>query len=86
VKRKLRKLDVASVPTRLIKLLKNWNTLNAALMDLTEREVAQLLSHEQENDNRITFILRLHARMNKLRSERERRALARSAGKNVVLP
>jgi hypothetical protein len=68
---------------RLLKLLDNWNTLNASLMKLKEKEVALLLSHEQSSRNRITFTLRLHARMNKLRSERERRVLAKSAGKEA---
>jgi hypothetical protein len=67
-------------------LLGNWNTLNKGLMKLTEAEVALLLAHEQRTQNRITFTLRLHSRLNKLRSERERRALAQSAGKNVTIP
>lgn len=68
-----RKRSVAA----LIALLDNWVTLNERLMELREQEVAALLSHEKKNRNRITFVLRLHSRMNKLRRERERRVLAK---------
>ena len=66
-------------------LLKNWNTLNESLMTLSERDVARLLSHEEANDKRITFLLRLHARLNVLRRTRERVRLVHKAGKNTVL-
>lgn len=81
-----RKLDAATIPARLLKLLGNWNTLNASLMKLKEREVAQLLAHERANKKRLTFMLRLHARLNKLKSERERVAIVRLTNRNVVLP
>lgn len=68
-----------------LKLLNNWNTLNASLMQLKEAEVAQLLSHERANKKRLTFMLRLHARLNKLKSERERVELVRMTNRNVVL-
>ncbi len=61
----------------LIELLRNWNKLNARLMKLDEIDVAWLLAHEKRNSNRITFVMRLHSRMNKLRRERERQELAR---------
>jgi hypothetical protein len=70
---------------RLIKLLRNWNTLNASLMKLKERDVAQLLACERANKKRLTFMLRLHARLNKLKSERERIDLVRLTDRNVVL-
>jgi hypothetical protein len=70
---------------KLRKLLKNWNTLNKALMDLKERDVARLLAHEEANDKRLTFLLRLHARLGVLRRTRERVALVHKAGKNTVL-
>lgn len=62
---------------RLQKILSNWIVLNDHLMALSEYEVAQLLKHEEEHDNRITFVLRIHSRLTKLRRERERRMLAR---------
>lgn len=62
----------------LVRLLGNWNTLNARLMELGEDEVGSLLEAEKAGQNRISFVLRLHSRLTKLRRERERRELARS--------
>ncbi len=59
------------------KLLGNWNTLNENLMGLSEQQVGRLLTYEKHHNNRITFILRLHSRLNKLRRERERRVLVK---------
>lgn len=59
-------------------LLENWNALNGAIMSLAEEAVALLLAHEQKNRNRLTFTLRLHSRLNRLRRERERREIARA--------
>lgn len=59
-------------------LLENWNVLNEALMGLGEEDVALLLAHEQRHRNRLTFTLRLHSRLNRLRRERERREIARA--------
>lgn len=67
-----------------LRLLDNWNTLNASLLRLTEEQVGALLAHEQAHKGRLTFTLRLHSRINRLRRERERRGLASSAGKNVA--
>jgi hypothetical protein len=58
-------------------LLGNWNVLNENLLTLNEAEVKTLLAWEKEHANRITFIMRLHSRMNKLRRERERRVYAK---------
>lgn len=66
-----------------IALLDNWNTLNKGLMALGEKDVARLLAHEEANRNRLTFTLRLHARLNRLRRERERQGLALSASKRM---
>lgn len=71
---------------KLLALLANWNTLNGALMRLSEEEVGLLLAHERSGKNRLSYTLRLHARLTRLRSERERRGLAASAGRNVALP
>lgn len=62
-----------------ISLLDNWNTLNGALMALTEEQVSALLAHERENRGRLTFTLRLHSRINRLRRVRERSAIAKGA-------
>jgi hypothetical protein len=59
-------------------LLKNWNTLNEHLLALSEEAVAALLAAERAGRNRLTFVLRLHSRLNRMRRERERSALARA--------
>lgn len=69
---------------RLTSLLKNWVVLNLELMNLKERDVARLLAHEEKNGKRITFLLRLHARLNVLRRTRERIRLVHKAGKSTI--
>lgn len=59
----------------LLALLRNWNALNSALMGLDERQVRLLLAYEKRTKNRLSYALRLHARLSRLRGERERRAL-----------
>lgn len=66
-------------------MLRNWNVLNKHLMELTELQVGLLLAHEREYGKRVTFLLRLHARMGVLRRTRERVALVHKAGKNTAL-
>lgn len=63
---KRKKKQVASLATL------PWVEFNQELMKLTEAEVAKLLEHERAHQRRLTFVLRLHARRNKLRRERER--------------
>lgn len=58
-------------------LAKPWVEFNAVLMKLSEAEVAQALDHEKTHQRRLTFTLRLHSRLNRLRRERERTALAK---------
>lgn len=64
-------------------LLGDWLALNKALPRLREAQVAKLLEHEQAHKGRLTFTLRLHARLNRLRRERERRDLATRAGRHA---
>lgn len=68
---------------RLEALLQNWIVLNDNLLDISEKGVVQLLEYEQKHQNRITFVLRLHSRLNKMRRERERRAIASRVIKGV---
>ena len=58
-------------------LAQPWVTFNGELMRLTEVEVRRTLEHEKGHRRRLTFILRLHSRLNKLRRERERLELAK---------
>lgn len=55
--------------------LRNWGALNAALMELEEPAVAKLLEREKRGRNRLAFTLRIHARLNRLRRDRERHNL-----------
>jgi len=75
------------MPARLAKLLHNWNVLNVNLMGLNERDVARLLAHEEANGKRLTFLLRLQSRLNKLRRARERvRLVHKSSAVTTLLP
>lgn len=56
-------------------MLKNWETLNDALMLGDETLAQQLLVAERKGQNRLTFTKRIHSRINKLRADRERKAL-----------
>jgi hypothetical protein len=63
-----------SAPTT---LAKPWVEFNKMLMKLSEAEVASVLRHERTHQRRLTFILRLHSRLNRLRRERERGELVK---------
>ena len=53
--------------------------LNEVIMNLTEKEVADLLEHERNTRARIRVMLRLYNRFSKVRSQREKRELAKDA-------
>jgi hypothetical protein len=55
--------------------LANWTALNTALRTATEDECAALLRQERKAGNRIQYLLRIHGRYNRLRSDRERREI-----------
>lgn len=56
-------------------LLTSWHTLHEAIMDLDERQVQKLLEREKDGRARLHMLLRLHARLCRLRQERERAEL-----------
>jgi len=60
------------------KLLTNWTKFNEVLNTLTEDEAKEALTIEVANDNRKSFVERLHQRYNILRTMREREELMRS--------
>lgn len=60
-------------------LLVDWGTLNKHIQTLTEKECAALLEREKNGDNRLSFVLRIYGRLNKLRNKRERKELAARA-------
>ena len=54
----------------------DWPALNKALRNLSKADdVKRLLGVEQRNKARKTFMMRIHARLNRLRAEEERAAL-----------
>lgn len=66
-----------SAPTDLDikKALDNWETLNAWLRNATMKEAEALLKREKNGKRRIQYLLRIHARFNKMRANRERAEL-----------
>lgn len=55
--------------------LSNWTALNDALRTASEHRCALLLDRERLGKRRIQYLLRIHARFNKQRADRERREL-----------
>ena len=58
------------------KIGKEWESLNTKLMIASEWECDLMLSSEKRGLARKVYLLRIHARFNKLRAERERKDLA----------
>jgi len=56
-------------------MLRNWASLNDALMNGDEKLARLLLAMEQAGEKRVTFLNRIYSRINKLRADRERGAL-----------
>lgn len=55
--------------------LRTWLGLNDYLRACSERQAQSLLEAERSDRNRARFVLRIHARLNRLRGERERAEL-----------
>ena len=55
--------------------LRTWEGLNEALMKIDEKEIQKLLKTELAGRRRAAFTKRIHARLNKVRADRERREL-----------
>ena len=55
-----------------IAIIKNWRTLQAGLMTLTEEEVFAALNWERMSNRRVAIMERLHQRFNMMRCTRER--------------
>lgn len=52
--------------------LLSWALLNQKLVTATEKECKELLQREKKGERRISFLLRIYGRWNKLRTTRER--------------
>lgn len=55
--------------------LDNWKSLNDFLREATEAQCGELLTKEREGKQRTQFLLRIQARNNVLRAQRERSEL-----------
>lgn len=56
-----------------------WTSLNAKLKEVSEKEAADMLTHERKGKRRLQFMMRMHGRFNSLRTARERKEIAQSA-------
>lgn len=56
-------------------LLQAWGTLNKEMQKITEEGCAELLKREKKGRRRLSFLLRIYGRFNKLRTQRERNEL-----------
>ena len=56
--------------------LSDWRKMNEFIQAHTEEECWKLLKEEQKGGKRLDYLLRIYGRANKLRSTRERRAIA----------
>ena len=55
--------------------LASWDALNAAVMQMDEKQAQALLKKELAGRKRTMFVKRIHSRINKLRADRERAEL-----------
>ncbi len=67
-----KKFDTASV-------LESWVSLNEFLREANEMQCSLLLNEEQKGKRRVQYLLRIHARFNKVRAQRERGELLKGA-------
>lgn len=59
-------------------ILKDWATLNSHIMELSEKKLMELLDKEKAGENRVSFLIRIQGRINKLAARRETASLAKS--------
>lgn len=55
--------------------LASWANLNEALREADEATTKGLLAREKKDKKRVQYLLRIHARFNKVRAARERAEL-----------
>jgi hypothetical protein len=57
--------------------LRTWRSLNDAIREADQELCEELLAAERAGQKRKVFIHRIHARLNKVRADRERQELLR---------
>lgn len=58
-----------------INALDNWRQVNKSLRKMSEKDIESLLLEERNGRRRKTLMRRIHQRLSKLRSTRERKEL-----------
>lgn len=53
-------------------ILKNWGNLNTYLRSASVSDCERLLKSETSGKNRLSFLRRIHSRLNKVRADNER--------------
>lgn len=56
-------------------ILKSWDNLNTYLRDASVSDCERLLKSEANGKNRLSFLRRVHSRLNKVRADNEREKL-----------
>lgn len=56
-------------------ILKSWGNLNTYLRDASVSDCERLLKSEANGKNRLSFLRRVHSRLNKVRADNEREKL-----------
>ena len=59
----------------------NWPAFNEYLRDCSEKEALSALNRERDGKARVQYLLRAHARWNRLRAQRERVELLKESGR-----
>lgn len=55
-----------------VEILKSWENLNAYLRNASVSDCERLLKSETSGKNRLSFLRRVHSRLNKVRADNER--------------
>ena len=58
-----------------IEILKTWDNLNTYLRCASVSDCERLLKSETDGRNRLSFLRRIHSRLNKVRADNEREQL-----------
>lgn len=55
-----------------VEILKSWDNLNTYLRSASVSDCERLLKSETNGKNRLSFLRRVHSRLNKVRADNER--------------